>query len=185
MKAKAIGGRALVVTLVALAACKKQGSPAVVADALDREVDHATNLVLASCKPGHEATAALRASTTTAAYELSFRDLAACAADARCDTPKPSADATAALRELSPEARRFLDDGVTATATTLASASDERRGKLRAALERSRDAMQSALALSKLCGNPARISEVPAAMSKVNDHRAASRSATKGLRDGG
>lgn len=168
-----------------LSGCDKGRANAAVGESLDRQVDHATNLVLAACKPDREVTSALRATTTTTAYALSFRDLAACASDAGCKAPATSADATASLRELSDEARRFLDDGVSATSKALASASGERRARLHTALEKSAESMQAGQALAKLCGNPGKVSEVPEAMTKVNDKRAESRAATKSLRDGG
>lgn len=175
----------LALLLVALPGCRKDDSRPAASEAIDREVDHATNLVLAACKPDRDGATSLRATTVASAFSLALGVEAACAGSAKCKAPAPSREREASVRELPPESRRVLDDATAAIERALTTSSGDGRARLEQALSTSRVALEQALSLAKLCGNPARISEVPEAMSKVNAARAASRAATKGLREGG
>lgn len=176
---------ALAALLVCLAGCGKDDARVEAAESLERAVDHATNLALAACKPDRDGATTLLATTTTAALSLSLGDHAACAASARCKAPPPSRERDASARELPPESKKTLDDAGASITRALERATGDGRARLERALSASRATVDQAAALARLCGSPARVSEVPAAMSRVNAARAASRAATKDLHDGG
>ncbi len=177
--------RAAALLALALSACSRDDHTVAAAEAIDHEVDHATHLALAACKPDHDGATSLRATTVAGAFSIALGAEAACASAPSCSAPASTTERAASVRELPADSRKILLDAGAAVKLALGASRGEPRARLGVALLASERAAGTALSLAKLCGNPARVSEVPEAMSRLDAARGASRAATKALRGGG